>query len=336
MPMAMNDEAQQDAVTFLIEEHAVVERGFMEYESSQGVARKDAIVEGIVRDLRLHAAMEEESFYPSIRAVLADGGQLVREAVKEHQLAKEELAQLEAMSTDDPGFDSRMHKLISDVRHHVNEEEGEILPKLRQAVGQTWLVELGEELRRTKERLAAEGAQEATFEAQPAPPVLTSEGPPSMRRPRSRTAPKRSTAKKAASRSTSKRPMTKTMAKRPPAKKVTAKKVTARRANAKGVTARRANAGKSTAKATAKKPLAKRAGGGRVVYHVKPSSDGRWQVAKRGAARASSSHERKTEAVARGKELAAKQRLGQLVVHKADGTIQGEFTYGADPRRTRG
>jgi hemerythrin-like domain-containing protein len=303
MAMARNDEPQQDAVTFLIEEHAAVERMFVEYERSQGVARKDAIAEGIVRDLRLHAAMEEQSFYPSIREILADGEQLVREAVEEHQQAKEELAQLEAMSTDDPGFDARMHKLISDVRHHVNEEEGEMLPKLRQAVGQTWLVELGEELRRTKERLAGEGVQKATFEARPAPPVLTSAGPPSMRRSRSRSAPKKATAK------------------RPAATKATAKRASSR---------------KSSARSTETKAAAKRAGGGRVVYHVKPSSDGGWQVAKRGAARASSNHERKTEAVARGKELAAKQRLGQLVVHKADGTIQGEFTYGADPRRTRG
>lgn len=313
MARATNDELQQDAVTFLIEEHAAVERMFVEYERSQGVARRDAIAEGIVRDLRLHAAMEEQSFYPSIREILADGEQLVREAVEEHQQAKEELAQLEAMSTDDPGFDSRMHKLISDVRHHVNEEEGEMLPKLRQAVGQTWLDELGEELRRTKQRLASQGVQKATFEAQPAPPVLTSAGPPSMRRPRSRTVPKKVTAKG------------------PTAKTATAKKATSRKSPAKS-TAR-----KSTArKPTARKPPTKRASAGRIVYHVKPSSDGRWQVAKRGAARASSSHDRKTEAVARGKELASKQRLGQLVVHKADGTIQGEFTYGADPRRTRG
>jgi hypothetical protein len=40
--------------------------------------------------------------------------------------------------------------------------------------------------------------------------------------------------------------------------------------------------------------------------------------------------------VQKARELAKKQPLGQVVVHKEDGTIQTEYTYGDDPARTRG
>jgi hypothetical protein len=67
---------------------------------------------------------------------------------------------------------------------------------------------------------------------------------------------------------------------------------------------------------------------------VKPSDRG-WELTRKGAKRASGLFDRKPEAVARGKELAKRSRLGQLVVHGQDGKIQGEFTFGEDPRRTK-
>ena len=47
--------------------------------------------------------------------------------------------------------------------------------------------------------------------------------------------------------------------------------------------------------------------------------------------KASGSHDTKAEAIARAKELAKKQALGQVIIHKQDGTIQTEHTYGKDP-----
>ncbi len=69
----------------------------------------------------------------------------------------------------------------------------------------------------------------------------------------------------------------------------------------------------------------------RKTYHVTPRTDGGWNVKKENASRASSSHDTKTEAIARAKELAKKQALGQVIIHKQDGMIQTEHTYGKDP-----
>lgn len=67
----------------------------------------------------------------------------------------------------------------------------------------------------------------------------------------------------------------------------------------------------------------------KAVYHVVPHEEG-WAVKKNGAERASSLHATKDEAIERGREL-ARPAAGQLIVHRQDGTIQTEYTYGEDP-----
>ncbi len=74
----------------------------------------------------------------------------------------------------------------------------------------------------------------------------------------------------------------------------------------------------------------------RDVYHVTPSTKGGWDVQKEGGKRPSAHATRKTDAVARGKELAKKAPLGQIKIHKQDGTFQTEHTYGDDPFPPKG
>ena len=73
----------------------------------------------------------------------------------------------------------------------------------------------------------------------------------------------------------------------------------------------------------------------RDVYHVTPDGDG-WKVKKEGASRASASTGTKKPAIDRAKELAKKAPLGQVIIHKQDGSIQTEYTYGEDPRKRPG
>ena len=74
----------------------------------------------------------------------------------------------------------------------------------------------------------------------------------------------------------------------------------------------------------------------RKVYHVAPGADGSWKVQAEGASRASSAHPTKAGAVDRGRELAKGQPLGQLIIHKTDGSFQTEHTYGKDPYPPKG
>ncbi len=74
----------------------------------------------------------------------------------------------------------------------------------------------------------------------------------------------------------------------------------------------------------------------RKVYHVTPGANGGWSVKAEDNKNSSGYFPRKTDAVARGKELAKKAALGQIKIHKQNGKIQTEHTYGEDLRKYKG
>jgi hypothetical protein len=71
----------------------------------------------------------------------------------------------------------------------------------------------------------------------------------------------------------------------------------------------------------------------RVVYHVVPNSSGEKWVVSQEKAEFRKEFETKDEAVQFAKERARKEELGQVKVHKKDGNMEYESTYGDDPRR---
>ncbi|MGE0434920.1 MAG: DUF2188 domain-containing protein [Planctomycetota bacterium] len=93
---------------------------------------------------------------------------------------------------------------------------------------------------------------------------------------------------------------------------------------------------KKKASKASKKKAAPAAKGPRVTYHVLPRKAGGWEVKEAGKSSASSTHDTKVAAVEAGRKLAKQHALGQLKVHKKDGVIQTEYTYGGDPERYKG
>lgn len=73
----------------------------------------------------------------------------------------------------------------------------------------------------------------------------------------------------------------------------------------------------------------------RETYHI-THKDGDWRVKKEGGQRAAKTFDNKADAVDFGREIAKKQELGQVIIHKKDGTIQTEYTYGKDPYPPKG
>lgn len=74
----------------------------------------------------------------------------------------------------------------------------------------------------------------------------------------------------------------------------------------------------------------------RKVYHVIPSPGRGWDIKKEGGKRPSGHFDTKDPAIDRGRELAKSSGLGQLKIHKQDGKIQTEYTYGEDPYPPKG
>lgn len=135
-----------NAVDLLTRDHREVERLFGEYEAATDPGRRTEIVHEVVHELAVHGEIEELLFYPRLREVLPDGDELADEAVHEHLEIKRTLNELDSMSADDDGFDDRMRTLMAEVRHHVEEEESELFPAIREAVSEEELDDLGRAL----------------------------------------------------------------------------------------------------------------------------------------------------------------------------------------------
>jgi hemerythrin superfamily protein len=147
-----------DAASLIEQDHRAVEDLFKQFETAgpQAYKTKDDLVLQITQELQAHATVEEEIFYPAVEAMAAEQGrELVQEAVEEHQQVKQLLAELERMTAEDGGFDDKVLTLIENVRHHVEEEESEMLPQARQVLGEERLRQLGQRMADRKEQLGS-------------------------------------------------------------------------------------------------------------------------------------------------------------------------------------
>ena len=117
-----------DAIALLKQQHRLVEKLFAAFEAAEGDAEKHALFDEIADNLAVHTAIEEEYFYPAVRARQVE--EEIEEAYDEHIDAKKII--LDALSNPDaPGFDGKVAALKGAIEHHVEEEEEELFPKVR-------------------------------------------------------------------------------------------------------------------------------------------------------------------------------------------------------------
>lgn len=154
-PKSTGATAGPDAIKLLTDDHKEVKKMFAEFKKmadSDDLDAKEALVAQICADLTVHAAVEEEIFYPATRAAIEDDDML-DEAEVEHASAKDLIAQLKSMSPSDDLYDAKVTVLGEYIEHHVKEEEGEMFPKAKKA--KIDLDALGQEMSVRKEELKA-------------------------------------------------------------------------------------------------------------------------------------------------------------------------------------
>ena len=122
-----------DAIALLRADHARVEQLFKQFDKlDEESDDKTSLVQEICNELTVHAAIEEEIFYPAAREAIEDND-LMDEATVEHMSAKALIAELARMEPGDELFDAKVTVLGEYVRHHVKEEQDEMFPKVRKA-----------------------------------------------------------------------------------------------------------------------------------------------------------------------------------------------------------
>jgi iron-sulfur cluster repair protein YtfE (RIC family) len=157
--MADKPRTDLDAIELLLQDHREVESLFQEFDSLEAGEEDDAedLVEDACIELEIHDKLETEIFYPAVREAASDDDiqDLLDDAEDEHEAVRELIEKLEEMEPDDDARDALFATLIEQVKHHVEEEESELFPKVKKLEGLD-LVALGAEMKERKSELMAE------------------------------------------------------------------------------------------------------------------------------------------------------------------------------------
>ena len=163
-------------------DHAEVEQMLAVLENTPGhtagagqtvLAARQEVAQRLVIDSSRHEAAEEQYFWPVVRQRLADGDQLADQAISQEQEAKETLARLDKLEASDAEFDQLLTAFIPAARRHIEFEETQVWPELRQVLSAEQARELGDKLTNAKEH----GPTRPHPHAPASPDVLKTAGP---------------------------------------------------------------------------------------------------------------------------------------------------------------
>ena len=149
-----------DAIVILRDDHKEVRALFREFEkASTTPARKGAIVTKVIELLTVHTYIENEVMYPEVRRLLPQLEDDVLESYEEHHVADVLVMELAALKPGDERFEAKTTVLIESVRHHMDEEEQDWFPKVRDGLGRNQLQDLGARLLEAKRTAPRSPAQ---------------------------------------------------------------------------------------------------------------------------------------------------------------------------------
>ena len=137
-----------DAIVLLKNDHKEIRKLFTQFEKAgeNAHAAKGKLVDRMIELLTQHTYIENEVMYPRVRALLPEVEDDVLESYEEHHVADVLVVELAAMKPDAERFTAKTTVLIENVRHHIEEEEQEWFPKVREGLGRSVLQDIGAEM----------------------------------------------------------------------------------------------------------------------------------------------------------------------------------------------
>ena len=149
----LNEDDQQEdgpsAIELLREDHQKVQELFEEFEGADNRSRQ-RIVDQALTELEIHSKLEEGLIYPAIRDAL-DEDDMMDEALEEHHVVELLIKELRKMGPKDERYKAKFTVLAEIVKHHIEEEESEVLPQAEET--DIDMAELGQEAMALKEKL---------------------------------------------------------------------------------------------------------------------------------------------------------------------------------------
>ncbi len=143
-----------DAIVLLKNDHKELRKLFKQFEAlgESAHAQQRRLVDKMLELLTVHTYIENESMYPRTRELVPDLEDDVLESYEEHHVADVLCMELSTMTPDDERFVAKTTVLIESVEHHMEEEEQEWFPKVREALGRKQLQEIGAEMIELKKK----------------------------------------------------------------------------------------------------------------------------------------------------------------------------------------
>ncbi|MFD6159868.1 hemerythrin domain-containing protein [Nocardia sp. NPDC060256] len=150
-----------DAIVLLREDHKAIRKLFRDFKSAGPDAHvtKGRLVGKIIEALTVHTYLENECMYPQVRDLLPDLTDDILESYEEHHVADVLVMELAGMSPDDERFTAKVTVLIENVDHHIDEEEDEWFPKVREQLGRKQLQEIGAQMVELRKKAPTSPAQ---------------------------------------------------------------------------------------------------------------------------------------------------------------------------------
>ena len=145
-----------DAIKMLKDDHRKVKGLIREYADAGDDAFKarQQIADQIFAELEVHTTLEEEIFYPAVRATTDEAGKgHVAEGMEEHHVVKILIEELKALTPEDEAFGAKFKVLSENVEHHMKEEEDELLPDAKKKLGHDGIEVLGEQMDSRRQEL---------------------------------------------------------------------------------------------------------------------------------------------------------------------------------------
>jgi len=155
----VSTEPSTDAIELLKRDHAIVKDLFEEFENATSRQTKRKIAGQALQELKIHATLEEDIFYPAVRKHV--GKDIMNEADEEHHVVKLLVSELEDLDGRSDHYDAKFTVLAENVRHHIKEEEGEMLPKAEAL--DIDFQKLGQQMLRRKQQLLSKGVPRAAY-----------------------------------------------------------------------------------------------------------------------------------------------------------------------------
>jgi hypothetical protein len=130
-----------DVAENIAADHRKLEELFVQLEEGQGDRRR--LVDHMIGELSAHISGKEQIVYPAIRDMVPGGGGMADRAIAQNKAIKQEVAKLEQAQPGEHEFESALNALMSHMRDQIPWEENELLPALRQVIGEDKMRELG-------------------------------------------------------------------------------------------------------------------------------------------------------------------------------------------------